>query len=79
VLFIVVKKLNLVLLKLLLLLPIKSARLFYHLWSTGEVYQDPGAELYEHKHKQRMINKLKKTAQQLGCDLIVNPSANTVS
>nr|WP_026735886.1 transposase [Fischerella sp. PCC 9605] len=60
---------------LLLALPIKSARLFYHLWSTGEVYQAPGADCYEHKHKQRIINNLKKTAQKLGCDLIVNPTA----
>ncbi len=57
----------------------KLARLFYHLWSTGEIYQDPGADYYEQKHKQRMINNLKKTAQKLGCEIIVNPTVQEVS
>ena len=57
----------------------KLARLFYHLWSTGEIYQDPGADYYEQKHKQRMINNLKKTAQKLGCEIIVNSTVQEVS
>ena len=48
------------------------ARLFCHLCSTGEPYQDPGADYYEHKHKQRMINNLKKKTQQLGSQLALN-------
>ncbi|MEH1773421.1 hypothetical protein [Nostoc sp.] len=50
-----------------------------HLWSTGELYQHPVLIITNKKHKQRIINNLKKAAKKLGCDLIVNPTAQEVS
>jgi hypothetical protein len=51
----------------------KLARIFYHLWSTKAVYADSGADYYEHKYRQRIVNKLEKTAQSLGFQLVPQP------
>lgn len=51
----------------------KLARIFYHLWSTKAAYADSGADYYEHKYRQRIVNKLEKTAQSLGFQLVPQP------
>ena len=45
------------------------ARIFYHLWTTGGKYYDLGADYYEHRHRQRVIANLRKTASYLGSEL----------
>ncbi|KYC40339.1 transposase [Scytonema hofmannii PCC 7110] len=52
----------------------KLARIFYHLWTTGGEYADPGVDYYEHKYHERMVNQLKKKAQSLGFELVAPPS-----
>lgn len=51
----------------------KLARIFYHLWSTKAAYADSGADYYEHKYRQRIVNKLEKTAHSLGFQLVPQP------
>ncbi|MBV8885045.1 MAG: IS110 family transposase [Chroococcidiopsidaceae cyanobacterium CP_BM_RX_35] len=48
----------------------KLARLFYHLWTRGGEYADPGANYYEQQYQERMVKHLKKKAQALGFDLV---------
>ncbi len=47
----------------------KLARMFYRLWKTGEAYNDQGADYYEQKYKERVLNNLKAKAKQLGYDM----------
>ena len=51
----------------------KLARIFYHFWTSGGTYVDPGMNAYEHQHQERVIKHLKKKAQALGFDLIAQP------
>lgn len=51
----------------------KIARIFYHVWSTGDAYVDPGVDAYEQKYRERMLNQLQRKAQSLGFDLVPNP------
>lgn len=46
------------------------ARIFYKLWTTGESYSDPGADYYEQKYQEQMLNKLQKKAQAFGLQLV---------
>ncbi|MCL0065346.1 IS110 family transposase [Dehalococcoidia bacterium] len=55
----------------------KLARIFYHLWTTGESYQDPGVDYYEQKHKERTLNNIRKKAELLGYEITLKPIANT--
>jgi transposase len=47
----------------------KLARIFYHLWRTGEPYQDPGQDYYEQKYKERVLRNMKKRAKDLGYEI----------
>lgn len=51
----------------------KLARIFFRLWKNGESYKDPGVDYYEQKYKDRMINNIKKKAQQLGFEITLKP------
>jgi hypothetical protein len=51
----------------------KIACIFYHIWSKGDAYVDPGVETYEQKYRERMLNKLQRKAQSLGFDLVPKP------
>lgn len=57
----------------------KIARLFYHLWTSKDSYLDPGADYYEQRYQQRLLDNLKKKATALGFDLVPQPSAQEVS
>lgn len=48
----------------------KLARIFYRLWTSGDVYSDPGIDAYEHQYQERMLKNLKKKAQAFGLELI---------
>jgi transposase len=41
----------------------KLARIFYHLWTTGEDFVDAGAEAYEQQYQQRVLKHLKQRAK----------------
>jgi transposase len=53
----------------------KLARIFYHLWTSGGTYVDPGMNAYEQQHQERVIKNLKEKAQALGFDLIAQSAA----
>ena len=48
----------------------KLARIFYHLWTTGENFIDAGADAYEQQYQQRVLKHLKHRAKQMGFDLV---------
>jgi transposase len=52
----------------------KLARIFYHLWRTGEPYQDPGQDYYEQKYKERVLANIKKRAKNLGYEINLIPA-----
>jgi hypothetical protein len=52
----------------------KLARIFYHLWTTGEAYADKGEDYYEQKYQERVVNNLKKRAHELGFELVAQPA-----
>jgi transposase len=51
----------------------KLARIFYHLWTTGEDFVDTGAEAYEQQYQQRVFKHLKQRAKKMGFDLVPEP------
>jgi transposase len=51
----------------------KLARIFYHLWTTGENFIDAGADAYEQQYQQRVLKHLKQRAKQMGFDLVPEP------
>jgi transposase len=51
----------------------KLARIFYHLWTTGENFIDAGADAYEQQYQQRVLKHLKQRARQMGFDLVPEP------
>ncbi|UBF23854.1 IS110 family transposase [Kovacikia minuta CCNUW1] len=53
----------------------KLARIFYHLWTSGEAFVDPGMETYEQQDQERVVKNLKKKARALGFDLVAKPAA----
>ena len=53
----------------------KLARIFYHLWTSGGAYADPGIDAYEQQYHDRILKNLKKKAQAFGLELI--PISNT--
>jgi transposase len=53
----------------------KLARIFYRLWKTGESYNDPGADYYEQKYKERVLNNMKAKAKQLGYEITLKTLA----
>lgn len=48
----------------------KLARIFYRLWSLGEAYVDSGVDYYEQKYRERVVQKLQKTAKSFGFELV---------
>lgn len=52
----------------------KLARFFYRMWTTTELYADPGMDYYEQRYQEQILNNLRKKAQSLGFDLIAQPS-----
>ncbi|MEI2581670.1 IS110 family transposase [Scytonema sp. PRP1] len=58
----------------------KLARLFYLMWTTSGQYADPGIEVYEQQHRQRMVKNLEKKALSLGFELVAqSPATECVS
>lgn len=53
----------------------KLARIFYRMWTTGEAYADLGEDYYEQKYQERVVNNLKKRANELGFELVAQSSA----
>jgi transposase len=51
----------------------KLARLVYSMLKNGTEYTDVGQEYYEQRYKSRVIQNLKKRAQQFGFELIETP------
>lgn len=51
----------------------KLARIFFHLWRTGEPYQDPGHDYYEQKYKERVLANMIKKAKNLGYEINLIP------
>ena len=48
----------------------KLARIFYHLWTTGEDFVDAGVAAYEQQYQQRIVKHLKQRVKQMGFDLV---------
>jgi hypothetical protein len=44
----------------------KIARIFYHMWTTGESYRETGADYYEQKYHERILSNMKKRAAAMG-------------
>jgi transposase len=57
----------------------KLARLVYSMLKYGTEYTDVGQEYYEQRYRSRVIQNLKKRAQQLGFDLIETIESTTKS
>jgi transposase len=47
----------------------KLARIFYHLWTTGEDFVDA----YEQQYQQRIVKHLKQRADKMGFDIVPEP------
>ncbi|AFY92486.1 IS110 family transposase [Chamaesiphon minutus] len=54
----------------------KLARIFYHLWTTGEDFVAAGVDAYEQQYQQRIVKHLKQRAKQMGFDLVPEPTVN---
>jgi transposase len=54
----------------------KQARIFYHLWTTGENFIDAGADAYEQQYQQRVLKHLKQRAKQMGFELVPEPTVS---
>jgi transposase len=54
----------------------KLARIFYHLWKTGDSYTDPGIDYYEQRYKERVLRNIKRKAKQLGYLVTLQPIAD---
>lgn len=52
----------------------KLARIFYHFWTLGGVYIDPGVDAYEQQYRERVVNNLKQKATALGFQLVAQPA-----
>jgi transposase len=54
----------------------KLARIFYHLWKTGDQYKDIGIDYYEQKYKERILKNMKRKAKKLGYVIALTPVTN---
>jgi hypothetical protein len=54
----------------------KLARIFYHLWKTGDQYVDIGIDYYEQKYKERILKNMKRKAKKLGYVIALEPATN---
>ncbi len=57
----------------------KIARIFYRLWTSGGNYRDLGADYYEQRYQQRIVNNLEKKAHSLGYQLIPQQPTEMIS
>lgn len=57
----------------------KLARIFYHLWTSGTNYHDPGVNYYEKRYQEQLVKSLWKKAQELGFDLVAALPTSIVS
>lgn len=48
----------------------KLARQYYRMVKKGEQYVEGGAQAYEERHRQQVVNKLQKRARRLGYELV---------
>jgi transposase len=55
------------------------ARIFYHLWTTGEDFVAAGVDAYEQQYQQRIVKHLKQRAKQMGFELVPEPLVGGVS
>lgn len=53
----------------------KLARIFYHPWKHGGVYEDEGADYYERQYTRRIIHNMQRKARQLGFEMTLTPVA----
>ncbi|MBE7384073.1 MAG: IS110 family transposase [Leptolyngbya sp. SIO1E4] len=56
----------------------KLARIFYRLWRDGTAYEDPGADVYEKRYRQRLVKNLQRKAHSLGLMLVTDTRADLV-
>jgi transposase len=54
----------------------KLARIFYHMLKYRQAYKDPGQDYYEQKYQERVLKNLKRKAEELGFDLVPQPSVS---
>jgi transposase len=54
----------------------KLAILFYNALRFGLDYADPGASYYEQRYRQRVLDNLRRRAQQMGFVLVADPASN---
>lgn len=57
----------------------KLARIFYRLWRDGTAYEDPGAEVYEERYRQRVVKNLERKARSLGLKLVADTNGDPVA
>lgn len=55
----------------------KIATLFYNLLKHGARYQDPGADFYEERYRQKVVRNLQRKAHDLGYELVKTPEPGT--
>jgi len=51
----------------------KLARIFYHLWKTGDIYKDPGPYYYEQKYRERVLLISRERPSNWAIKLHLNP------
>lgn len=56
----------------------KLARIFYHLWKTGDQYKDIGIDYYERRYKERILKNMKRKAKKLGYVIALVPATNEI-
>jgi transposase len=54
----------------------KLAILFYNALRFGLAYADPGASYYEQRYRQRVLDNLRRRAQQMGFTLVADAASN---
>jgi len=54
----------------------KLAILFYNALRFGLAYTDPGASYYEQRYRQRVVDNLRRRAQQMGFTLVADAASN---
>jgi hypothetical protein len=52
------------------------AILFYNALRFGMAYADPGASYYEQRYRQRVLDNLRRPAQQMGFSLVADAASN---
>lgn len=55
----------------------KIATLFYNLLRHGASYQDPGADFYEERYREKVVRNLERKAHTLGYELVQSPAPAT--